>query len=127
MPFWSFGTVEAEPEVSLHSWQICEAQYADGSATRHFIGRNADTFGGRVSTAIQSFDLASRRGRTQSGRVYELLGGPGIDLDAEYVWNNWCAVNSVVVSTDVTGVVLGQTGQSPTWSEAQLEGMGPPG
>ncbi len=48
----------------------------------HFIGYAVDNHEGRVSTAIESLDLAARTGVTHSGRLYELIGEPGRDPDA---------------------------------------------
>lgn len=107
MPIWMVGTIEDEPEVTLFSWQVYEAHYANDVPTRHFVGRNAKSYGARVSSAIQAFDITAMRGLTESGRVYELRGPACIDTDGEYVWRRWCAGYDVVVSENVTNDVLG--------------------
>jgi len=72
---------------------------------------------GRVSTAIASFDPASARVVTQSGRIYALAGPPGTNLDAEYTWARWKALNDVASATDVTLAV---------WAEIEAAGAKPP-
>ena len=67
--------------------------------TQHFVGYNANRGEGRVSTAIISWDDEQQLGVTQSGRRYQLLGEPGRDPDALYVWNE-CVNGSAYV--DVT-------------------------
>jgi len=77
----------------------------------HFIGYVVDNHEGRVSTAIVSLDLAARTGVTSSGRLYELIGKPGHDSDADYVWGRWARVNGVKRAQDVTAELL--SGERP--------------
>ena len=104
MPFWTFGTIEEEPEVRLVHWRVLEASYVDHdlSPTRHFVGAVVADRTGRVSSAIEHLDAEARRGLTQSGRAYGLLGEPGYDSAAEYVWSKWCRINGVAAWVDVT-------------------------
>ena len=108
MPMWNVASVDDEAELSLCSWRILEATYAspEQPATRHFVGCTVDRSSGRVSSAIQVIDVVSRRGVTKSGRVYELRGMPGYNLEAEYVWNGWASINEVSAWTDVTRLVF---------------------
>lgn len=55
----------------------------------HLVGWNLTDREGRVSTAIQTYDPETHRGRTASGRVYELVGPPGGDPDGECVLGQW--------------------------------------
>jgi hypothetical protein len=102
MPIWTLAAVTAEPEVSLSRWRIFET--AEG--TRHFVGADERDHTGRVSTAIVMFDCDSLRGETESGRIYQLIGEAGWSSNADYVWERWCKVNSVVSFTDVTRQLL---------------------
>lgn len=72
----------------------------------HFIGYAVDNHEGRVSTAIESLDLAARTGVTSSGRLYELIGEPGRDPDADYVWAMWARANGVICAKDATAELL---------------------
>lgn len=98
MALWRCWSVEAEPSVTLVQWKIVEID----AGTRHFVGADSRDFTGRVSSAIQEFDVTSMRGITRSGRVYQLLGSPGDSADASYVWDEWRAINDVRTYQDVT-------------------------
>jgi hypothetical protein len=98
MPVWNIGTVADEPTVSLLQWRILETE--DGS--RHFVGADERDLTGRVSTAIVLLDRVTLRGETESGRIYQLVGGSGLSSNADYVWHRWCSVNNVKAYADVT-------------------------
>lgn len=102
MTLWNIGPVSLEPEVSITRWRVFEV---DGGA-KHFVGADERNFSGRVSSEIVAFDCEARRGRTVSGRVYQLIGSPGRTDDADYVWRNWCIVNGVKSFIDVTRQVV---------------------
>lgn len=82
---WSEPSVEESPHVQLARWSILRVP-PEGDL--HFVGWNREGEG-RMSSAVVAFDSATRRGRTKSGRTYELIGKPGWDTDAEYVANIW--------------------------------------
>jgi hypothetical protein len=67
------------------------------------IGYIPDQGIGRVTTAIQSFDRATMRLKTDSGHIYHLVGQPGMDADAEYIWAQWKDANGVSEDIDITG------------------------
>jgi len=98
MPIWRVEGVDGEPEIRLCHWIVYETERGE----RHFVGQHVDAGTGRVSSAIQTFDVESRTGVTRSGRRYVLLGEPGYDADAMHVWNMWSLVNAVVTATNVT-------------------------
>ena len=104
MSVWKTVPVDDEPEIILGSWSVRELPDGD----RHFVGYNHAHGGeGRVSSKILEFDPESLKGRTRSGRVYQLeQHGAGINLDAEYVWNQWKIINKVEEYTDVTSLML---------------------
>lgn len=54
----------------------------------------------------QQFDPLTAQCITQSGRVYRLLGRPGLGADAEYVWNSWKRIAGVGEHRDVTREVF---------------------
>lgn len=86
MPIWKATSIEQTPDVSLARWTIREVQPRN---TRHLVGYNLTEEEGRVSSHITGYDAERRRVTTESGRVYELVGKPGYDDDAEFVWENW--------------------------------------
>ncbi|WP_080431611.1 hypothetical protein [Burkholderia ubonensis] len=98
MALWKIGPVAVEPEVSIARWRVLEID--DG--TRHFVGADERDFSGRVSSAIVAFDYETLRGKTRSGRAYQLVGNPGRSDNADYVWQRWCEVNEVKSFSDVT-------------------------
>lgn len=77
--------IAAQPKVWLTSWRVFETD----RGTRHFIGHSAEHNIARVSTPIASFDRVKRTGKTSSGREYKLLGPPGLDEEAVYVWEHY--------------------------------------
>lgn len=101
MPVWRVAPVSDEPQLSLVHWKILEAQGA-----RHFVGQDVRDFTGRVSTPVLEFDPALRRGTTQSGRVYQLVGPHGWSENAQYLWERFCEANNVASYSDVTRQLL---------------------
>ncbi|MDQ0627149.1 hypothetical protein QFZ39_006424 [Paraburkholderia graminis] len=99
MPVWTARPVSVAPEVELLQWRVM-ATVPDGSF--HFVGRNAATYCGRVSSAIVEFDARTGQGRTFSGRLYRLVGDSGFAGVAEYVWSIYCARNDIEGFIDVT-------------------------
>lgn len=92
------------PKVTLAEWQIFEVRFADSKngPSRHFVGWSREGQCGQVSSAIQNFDPMSRRGITQSGRIYELSGNSGRNGDAAYVWACWKVHNWVIQERDIS-------------------------
>ena len=99
---WKTKPVPSQPRLRLASWRIMRTERGE----IHFIGYAVDNHEGRISTAIESLDLAARTGVTSSGRLYELIGEPGSDPDADYVWAMWARVNGVKRAEDVTADLL---------------------
>jgi len=98
MPVWKTIPVSEIPELRLSAWQVVELPDGD----RHLVGWNETEREGRVSSRIAVFDACTRRATTQTGRVYELIGRPGHDADAQYTWNVWKRRNRVTEFKDVT-------------------------
>lgn len=96
---WETRPVAEAPEIVLRSWRVIEIE----NEARHFIGYNETEGEGRVSSKIITFDKETKRGVTRSGRVYQLIGSPGFNDDALYVWARWKQINKVEVEKDVTG------------------------
>lgn len=104
---WSIGPVTAVSGVKLLGWRVFEVQQAGHPGrTRHFVGSTGWHFDGQVSSAIVRYDPATRCGKTESGRVYQLVGpGSGIGMNASYVWNAWLSKCSATVAVDVTAEI----------------------
>ncbi len=93
---WKAASVREEPEIQLRNWDIKE----DTAGRRYFVGSRVDDGTGRVSTAIVEFDAERRRGRTESGRVYELHGPRGRSSNGEYVWSHYKIANCIREAAD---------------------------
>lgn len=101
MSIWEVNPVAVEPETRLHTWRVMELP--DGS--RHLVGCALPAREGRTSSEVLQFDVQQLRAVTGSGRVYELVGPPGHDDDAMYVWDRWRRIYELVEFTDVTELV----------------------
>jgi hypothetical protein len=114
VPVWKLTPIAQRPSLTLRDWAVFEVLGSEKSTRRtlHFVGYNVTEFEGRVSSHVCEFDATTRRGRTKSGRVYELLGRPGMDADAEYTWNMWRAINEVTDVEDVTHAFLPSSADS---------------
>jgi hypothetical protein len=95
---WRTTPVDQVPELRLSNWAILELPDGD----RHFAGYNLTEYEGRASSKIVEFDGERMRGITASGRVYELVGAPGLTGDGLYVWNQWKRINRVNEYTDIS-------------------------
>lgn len=85
---WKPASITEEPETILTKWQVYKVENPNGSGWDiHFHGWTG--WEGRVCSAVQEFDKETMRGRTRSGRIYELKGSPGLNGDAEYTWHRW--------------------------------------
>lgn len=102
MPMWNVEDVKGEPQIVLIRWRVLETDTGE----RHLVGTREDDLTGRVSTAVTNFDPGRMLAATESGRIYRLRGAPGYNADAEYVWEQWCLVNGVQQSKDVTTDIM---------------------
>ena len=101
---WAVKPIDEQPELTLTDWAIFEVKMALSPVrTRHFAGYNVTDREGRASSAIVEFDPATLRGVTESGRVYQLQGPPGLEGDGQHVWNSWLRLAK---ATDVAEVQL---------------------
>ena len=98
---WSASPLTEVPEIELTNWQVMQLPHG----SRHFVGWNVTEREGRVSSKIVEFDGTTRRGRTSSGRVYQLSGPTGHDGDGAYTWGRWMQRNGAADCTDVSDEV----------------------
>jgi hypothetical protein len=94
----TIAPVSQEPATAIHDWQLVLVVGSNGRRTRHLIG-NANCEG-RVSSPIVAIDPAARTARTQSGRLYHLMGESGFDWDAGYVFHAWLRSTQTTVVRD---------------------------
>ena len=104
---WPIDSVDVRPRVQLSSWRAYEVAHPRGEAlSQHLVGYVLDHDHGQVSSPIVRVDAAARVCVTHSGRIYELVGGPGYNEDASYVWDRWMQVNAIVHARDLTDELL---------------------
>ena len=104
---WPIEAVEFRPRVLLSSWRLYEVAHMQGEAlSRHLVGYVLARDHGQVSSPVVRIDAAARCCVTHSGRIYELVGEPGYNEDAMYVWHRWTEVNVVVDVRDLTDELL---------------------
>jgi hypothetical protein len=94
------ASVKDMPEVFLSRWHVTEASNGT-ETTLHFVGYNSKEGYGMVSSPIVEFDSTKKCGKTQSGRVYQLVGQPGFNVEADYVWQNWKEINNITESQEI--------------------------
>lgn len=102
---WVISSVPHELDViKLHDWRVYEIQQADRETrTRHFVGSVGRDDDGQNSSAIVRFDPATRRGESECGRIYQLMGrGMGIGASADYFWAIWRRKSGATGVIDVT-------------------------
>lgn len=97
---WDATTVESEPKKWLRNWQIykvVDAKVQPEAFGYHFVGFDVQGGHGAVSSKVGNFDPIKMCGTTNSGRIYQLIGMPGTDPDAQYTLNGWATANQVTV------------------------------
>ena len=92
---WQPPSIDTEPTIELRQWSVMELNNGD----RHFVGLHYE---GRVSSKIMTYDKETSVGVTRSGRRYLLIGNPGKNADADYVWQYWKVINKVAEYRDVS-------------------------
>ena len=103
MPLLPSSSIAEQPVVWLERWRVLQADLV----FRHFVGFCIADQDGRVSTPIVSFNAVERTGITASGRRYILVGLPGFDDDAEYVWECYSRVFGIKEVVDVSEEYVG--------------------
>jgi hypothetical protein len=101
------SSIDEQPVIWLERWRVLEANHE----LRHFVGFSVADQDGRVSTPIVSFNKAERSGVTASGRRYILMGPPGYDDDAEYVWEQYAGFFGFKEVVDVSEEYAGPAGE----------------
>jgi len=108
MAVWQIDSIQDRPHVTLREWAAFEVPLngPDEPWTRHLAGWSCKDQQGQICSAVLQFDPQTGNCVTQSGRVYRLLGRPGLNADAAYVWNRWKRIASVSEQRDVTREVF---------------------
>lgn len=97
---WQTPGPDQIPTKWLKSWRIYKVTKAVNMPERfglHFVGYECRDGYGAVSSKIEGFDPNTMSGLTETGRVYQLLGLPGINHDAIYTLEGWAKTWGVEV------------------------------
>ncbi len=102
MPVWKPESVTNQPISEVYEWTISEIVIENDINERYVIGMVGGE--GRVSSKIISHHIDNEEHVvvTRSGRQYKLMGNPGTNSDAMYVWGIWCDYNKVTHWIDVS-------------------------
>lgn len=96
MSFFRPAGIDQVPYIEITRWKIFRVtSELWEEQTLHLVGYNLTEMHGRASSAIVKFSSEDRIVTTESGRQYKLIGEPGYDPDAFYVWGIWCTRNQV--------------------------------
>ena len=99
----AISPVSIQPWTEMWRWRLYQVK-AHGIRSRHLVGL-ADGEG-RVCSGIVQWDLRSLCATTSSGRVYQLVGPPDWNADADYVFGRWKAVNGCEKVKQMTRALL---------------------
>jgi hypothetical protein len=103
---WKISATATEPSTTLRNWMVFEAELEPGVVTQHLAGDLCQHSEGRVTSALVFVDAEARTARTKSGRLYKLVGEPGLGSQAEYVMDAWLRINDAKLVGDVTAAVF---------------------
>lgn len=104
---WQAAPVSEKPFVVLVDWHVFEVQLPGrAERTRHFAGTKALDGHGKASTAIIAFDPVAGRGVTESGRVYQLEGSAGVEVNVACAWDAFVRVNRAADIVDVSVEIM---------------------
>lgn len=121
MSTWLPPTAEEQPEVSLECWGAFEVLVPElGTPTIHVAGLRAASGEGRVTSPVAKVDGAGRCVVTSTGRVYRLVGAPGMRGDAIYVWRRWLQNWKAEVLSDAAPALVHsfESGETPNGDNA---------
>ena len=92
---------EGETRVVMKRWSVVDVSSSlTSETTSHLVGV-VDGIG-RVSSPIQWFYHDRMEAVTQSGKIYELHGEPGSNVDADWTFESWCRMHGINYAIDVT-------------------------
>lgn len=110
MPVWLPPTDEEQPEASLVFWGAFEVLVPKlGAPTIRVVGVRAQSGEGRLSSPVAKVDAPNPSVVTSTGHVYRLVGEPGVQGDADYVWRRWVFSWRAEVLGDAAPALLHQS------------------
>jgi len=95
----SLAAVRGRPAVWLVRWRVA----CTNLGTRHFIGHSVEDDKAYVSTPILTYEHARSTGLASNGRRCTVMGPPGYDKEAEFVWRFYIRLWGLNEAVDVSG------------------------
>lgn len=89
--------INDEQIVCLTHWMVC---LADGEPV--FVGRRTDRVTVRITSRIAYFAPLLGTGVTRSGRIYKLIGPPGLEQRDIDEFNEFCEREGIRQWQDIT-------------------------
>lgn len=99
MPTSPMQTGSTSGDTTLEQWHVLQTH----RGTRHFAGWCPSTHQTLVSSPITSYNPAARIGMTALGLRFSLVGHPGGDGIAKFIWAFAAFDKSILQTTDVSG------------------------
>lgn len=94
----------ADTSLTMSHWRVVEIRERNGLRVRYLLGQSHGQ--ARVCPDVRQIDLAAMRVTLASGRQYELLGMPGDDFDADFLFAYWKSLKGIGRSRDLTRALL---------------------
>jgi hypothetical protein len=85
------SSVQEEPKVQLIEWEVKK----DSAGLCYFVGSRKDDGWIRISTPTVEFDPERGHGRTQSGRIYQLVGPAGLSSKGQKIWARYKVIAGI--------------------------------
>lgn len=97
------AAIDERPRVLLAKWGAFEVRLPQFDVpTFHLVGLRDASVVARVSSPISQLSADGLRVRTSTGRLYDLVGPPGLTADALAHWRRWLGHWSAEVISDAT-------------------------
>ncbi len=100
---WRAAPLPESQALPLEFWAVTGLPNGD----RHFAGYSAIEWHGCTSSKITRYDPTTRRGVTSSGRVYELVGPPGLDGSGDDALQGWLRIHRAASYVNVSSEYVG--------------------
>lgn len=98
MPIVASRPAHLLPVIQLCRWRVAEL----AEHSWHLVGWYMSERVGKTSSTVMAVDAARAQCLTGTGRIYEIVGPPGIDADAEYIWRVFCLRYGIESFSDAT-------------------------
>lgn len=103
MTLFSIAPISENSDDSITNWSVREVQISgESERTHHLVGYIFLECSVRVTSKIVTFDKDQMLVKTGIGRIYHLMGKPGMSRNGDYAWDRWSMINDAKDEVDVT-------------------------